>query len=259
MSRRTLSVLPVLLVGFATFASAQQPSSTVARLDYSVAGTPIPVSPVDKQIAAALGTVSAEKIKTNIEALVAFRNRSTISSTESDLPPGSGVLAAADWLKAQFKSYSQACGGCLEVKEDSFVEQPPAELTADSVIVKPTPLRNVYAILRGIDPVEAKRMYLVTGHYDTRETDVMNTHDPAPGANDDSSGTAVSLEAARVLSQFKFPATLVFVCVAGEEEDLYGSQHLAKLGKEQGWQLEGALNNELVGGDKTRGDALQNT
>ena len=130
-------------------------------------------------------------------------------------------MAAADWLKAQFASYSQACGGCLEVKEDSFVEQPLAGLTAYRfTIVKPTPIRNVYAVLQGTDPVAAKRMYLVTGHYDTRETDVMDTHDPAPGANDDASGTAVSLEAARVLSQRKFPATLVFVCVAGEEQGL---------------------------------------
>jgi hypothetical protein len=100
-------------------------------------------------------------------------------------------------------------------------------------------------------------MYLVTGHYDTRETDVMNTHDPAPGANDDSSGTAVSLEAARVLSRLKFPATLVFVCVAGEEQGLNGSRHLAKLAREQGWQLEGVLNNDIVGGDTTPGDSLQ--
>ena len=84
-------------------------------------------------------------------------------------------------------------------------------------------MRNVYEVLRGTDPVAAKRMNLVTGHYDTRETDVMNTHDPAPGANDDASGTAVSLEAARVLSRLKFPATIVFVCVAGEEQGLKGA------------------------------------
>jgi hypothetical protein len=236
---------------------AQQPLNAASHHDYAIAGAPIPVSPVDKQIVAALGTVSAEKIKANIEALVAFRNRSTVSSTESDLPPGTGVLAASEWLKSQFESYSKACGGCLEVKEDSFVEQPPAKLTDHSRIVKPTPIRNVYAVLRGTDPVAAKRMYLVTGHYDTRETDVMDTHDPAPGANDDSSGTAVSLEAARVLSQLKFPATLVFVCVAGEEQGLNGSSHLAKLAKEQGWQLEGVLNNDIVGGDTTPGDSLQ--
>ncbi len=115
----------------------------------------------------------------------------------------------------------------------------------------------MYAVLHGTDPAAAKRMYLVTGHYDTRETDVMNTHDPAPGANDDASGTAVSLEAARVLSRLKFPATLVFVCVAGEEQGLNGSRHLAKLAKQQGWQLEGVLNNDIVGGDTTPGDSLQ--
>jgi len=190
----------LLLFGCATFALlqstavfAQQPSTAASRHDYAVAGSPLPASPIDQQIAAALREVSAEKIKTNIETLVGFRNRNTTSSTASDLPGGTGALAAADWLKSQFGSYSQACGGCLEVKEDSFVEQPAAGLTAyRSRIVKPTPIRNVYAVLRGTDPVAAKRMYLVTGHYDTRETDVMDTHDPAPGANDDASGTAVA-------------------------------------------------------------------
>jgi len=237
---------------------AQQLPHSAIRHDYAVTGSPIAASPVDSQIAAALKKVSPEKIKANIETLVAFKNRSTVSSIETDLPPGTGVLAASDWLKAQFESYSAACGGCLEVKEDAFVEQPLAGLaTYRSRIVKPTPIRNVYAILRGTDPLAAKRMYLVTGHYDTRETDVMNTHDPAPGANDDSSGTAVSLESARVLSQLKFPATIVFVCVAGEEQGLNGSRHLAKLAKAEGWQLEGVLNNDIVGGDTTPGDTLQ--
>jgi len=263
---RLLPSLHVILVllGCATLVSqstamfAQQASVAASRHDYEVAGSPISASPVDKQIAAALREVSAEKIKTNIETLVAFKNRNTTSSTESDLPAGTGVLAAADWLKSQLGNYGQACGGCLEVKEDSFVEQPLAGLAAyRSRIAKPTPIRNVYAVLRGSDAVAAKRMYLVTGHYDTRETDVMDTHDPAPGANDDASGTAVSLEAARVLSRLKFPATLVFVCVAGEEQGLNGSRHLAKLAKEQGWQLEGVLNNDIVGGDTTPGDSLQ--
>jgi hypothetical protein len=101
-------------------------------------------------------------------------------------------------------------------------------------------------------------MYLVTGHYDSRETDVMETHAPAPGANDDASGVAVSLESARILSQYKFPATIVFVCVAGEEQGLNGSRHLAKLAKEEGWQLEGVFNNDIVGGDTTPGETLQN-
>jgi Peptidase family M28 len=264
MGRRLLLSLHMVFVLLGCAASqstamfAQQVSPAAPRHDYEVAGSPLSASPVDKQIAGALREVSAEKIKANIETLVAFKNRNTTSSTESDLAAGTGVLAAADWLRSQLGSYSQACGGCLEVKEDSFVEQPLAGVAAyRSRIAKPTPIRNVYAVLRGSDPAAAQRMYLVTGHYDTRETDVMNTHDPAPGANDDSSGTAVSLEAARVLSRLKFPATLVFVCVAGEEQGLNGSRHLAKLAKEQGWQLEGVLNNDIVGGDTTPGDSLQ--
>jgi hypothetical protein len=235
---------------------AQQAASR-GELDYKVAGSAIAAAPADRQIADVLRQVSPDRIRADIARLVEFNNRSTISSTETDLPPGTGVLAASEWIQQQFESYSKECGNCLEVKVDAFVEQPPAELTPRSRIVKPTPIRNVYAILRGSDPVQAKRMYLVTGHYDTRETDVMNTHSPAPGANDDSSGTAVSLESARLLSKHRFPATIVFVCVAGEEQGLNGSRHLAKLAKAEGWQLEGVLNNDIVGGDTTPGDTLQ--
>jgi len=100
-------------------------------------------------------------------------------------------------------------------------------------------------------------MVLVTGHYDSRNSDNFNTHDPAPGANDDASGVAVSLECARVLSKIKFPSSLVFVAVAGEEQGLNGSHHLAQLAKSQGWQLEAVLNNDIVGGDTTPGDTIQ--
>ena len=89
-----------------------------------VAGAPVSAAPVDKQIAAALKEVSPDKIRGNIEALLQFGNRSTLSSAETDLPPGTGILAAADWIQEQFESYSKACGGCLEVKVDAFVEQP---------------------------------------------------------------------------------------------------------------------------------------
>jgi hypothetical protein len=255
MLRRSGAMVCAALAISALAASAQ---TVRGGLDFERAGKPISAEPMDKQIDAALKAVSTETIRANIERLVSFKNRSTLSSSETDLPPGTGVIAASEWIEAQFKAYSAACGGCLEVKVDDFVEQPPSgAAAARSRIVKPTRLRNVYAILRGSDPTAAKRMYLVTGHYDTRETDVMNTHDFAPGANDDSSGTAVSMEAARVLSKYKFPATLVFVCVAGEEQGLNGSRHLAKLAKAEGWQLEGVLNNDIVGGDTTPGDTLQ--
>jgi hypothetical protein len=257
--KRSFPLLLLALGAWVASLSGQAQQRQPETRDYLVAGTPLPNAPVDKQIAAALRQVSPEKIKANIETLVSFKNRSTVSSIETDLPPGTGILAASDWIKAQFENYSKACGGCLEVKVDAFVEQPLAGLAAyRSRIVKPTPIRNVYAILHGTDPAQAPRMYLITGHYDTRETDVMDTHDPAPGANDDSSGTAVSLESARVLSRYKFPATIVFVCVAGEEQGLNGSRHLAKLAKAENWRLEGVLNNDIVGGDTTPGDTLQN-
>ena len=238
--------------------SAQQAPRAMGRLDFEVAGAPLKADPVDPQITAALKQVSAQRIRANITRLVEFNNRSTLSSMETDLKPGTGVLAAADWIKEQFESYSKDCGGCLEVSFDESMEQPGQGFNGGAPrIVKPTLLRNVVAVMKGSDPVAAKRMYLVTGHYDSRETDVMDTHDPAPGANDDASGTAVSLESARILSRSKFPATIVFVAVAGEEQGLFGSRHLAQRARQEGWQLEGVLNNDIVGGDTTPGDTLQ--
>jgi len=141
------------------------------------------------------------------------------------------------------------------VKRDTFTEPP--QTGPNARITQPTTITNVYAILRGKDPEQAKRVILVTGHYDSRNSDVMNSHDPAPGANDDASGVAVSLECARVLSRLNLPATLVFAAVAGEEQGLNGSAHLAKLAKSEGWEIEAVLNNDIVGGNTTPGDTLQ--
>ncbi|HEX4285714.1 MAG TPA: M28 family metallopeptidase [Terracidiphilus sp.] len=251
-------VLSYLVLSSPFIAFAQQGPHPAARLDFEVAGAPLKADPADPQIAAALKQISAERVQANITRLVEFNNRSTLGSNETDLKPGTGVLAAADWIKSQFESYSKECGGCLEVSFDESIEQPGQGFNGGPPrIVKPTLLRNVVAIMKGSDPVASKRIYLVTGHYDTRETDVMNTHDPAPGANDDATGTAVSLEAAHVLSKLKFPATIVFVTVAGEEQGLNGSRHLAQRARKEGWQLEGVLNNDIVGGDTTPGDGLQ--
>ncbi len=174
---------------------------------------------------------------------------------DKDLPPNTGVLAAADWIEAQFKAISAACDGCLEVHRDAFIQPPLAG--PNPRVTQPTPLNNIYAILRGSDPAQASRMILVTGHYDSRDSTNEDTHGEAPGANDDASGTAVSLECARVLSKVRLPWTLVFVAVAGEEQGLLGSKHLADLAKKEGWQLEGVLNNDIVGGNRTPGDKFQ--
>jgi peptidase M28-like protein len=200
----------------------------------------------DAQIAAALRQVSAQRIQANIEKLVSFGTRSTLSAQdEASIAKGRGIGAAREWIKSEFERYSKDCGGCLEVKTDSFVEQPVDR------IPKATEITNVYAVLKGSDPENAKRIVLVTGHYDSRNSDTLDVDGDAPGANDDGSGTAVSLECARVLSRMKFPATIVFLTVAGEEQGLNGSRHFAKMAKDQGWNLEAVLNNDIVGGDKS--------
>lgn len=229
-------------------------SLSAQRQDYVVAGKPITLAPVDPQIAAALAKISPEQLRATDAKLVSFKQRVTIGSMETDLPPGTGILAAADWIESQFKAYSDACGGCLDVKRDDFME--PAQNRAAARITKPTRLVNVYAVLRGTDPAQADRRVLVTGHYDSRSSDTLNDHADAPGANDDASGVAVSLECARVLSKLKLPSTIVFVAVAGEEQGLVGSRHLAKLAKSEGWDLTAVLNNDIVGGDTTPGDTL---
>src|SRR5499433_872269 len=207
----------------------------------------------DPQIAKALREVSPVQIQQTIAKLVGFGTRHTLSVNNPNAATSDqGIVAARKWIKQEFERYSADCGGCLEVKTDTFIQQP------GNRIPQPTELQNVYAILRGTDPAQAKRIYLVTGHYDSRNKDANNPTNPAPGANDDGSGTAVSLECARVLSKHKFPATIIFLTVAGEEQGLNGSAHFAKMAKEQGWQLEGVLNNDIVGGNNTPGDTLRN-
>ena len=225
----------------------------VLAASFCAGQTPTPIAPAaaDPAIARALNSIETVRIQKTVEKLVSFHTRSTLSSMTTDLPAGQGINAAAEWIKSEFERVSTECGGCLEVKTDTFTEQPMDR------IPQPTTIANVYAILRGSDPAQAKRMYLVTGHYDSRNSDTLDTHGEAPGANDDASGVAVSLECARVLSKLHFPATLVFVAVAGEEQGLNGSHHLAQRAKSEGWQLEGVLNNDIVGGNTTPGDSLQ--
>src|SRR6266850_7398499 len=250
--RILLSSFAVLMI-LSTGTVAQQSSARASReraAAVPAAKDSLTPSPPDAAITAAVKEISAGQIRHTIEWLASFGNRNTLS-VEQPAAGGRGIVAARDWIKSEFERYSKACGGCLEVGLDTFTE-PPADR-----IPKPTQISNVYAILRGSDPENSKRIYLVTGHYDSRNSDTLNTNDPAPGANDDASGTAVSLECARVLSQRKFPATIIFLAVAGEEQGLNGSQHFAKMAKEKGWQIEAVLNNDIVGGNQTPGDKLQ--
>jgi hypothetical protein len=248
--------LPALGIGFVLLMTASQAG---AQPDYQLKARAVAAAPQDPAIAAALSQISSARIQKTVETLVSFGTRSTLSSMETDLPPGTGITAAGDWIFAQFEAISKDCGGCLEVKRDTFIADPKSTEGTQWArrIPKPTTMTNVYAVLRGSDPAQAKRRYLVTGHYDSRNSDTLDDHGKAPGANDDATGVAVSLECARILSKLKLPATLVFVAVAGEEQGLVGSAHLAKVAKAEGWQLEAVLNNDIVGANTTPGDTLQ--
>ncbi len=205
-----------------------------------------PGAAADPQIAAALREISAARIQENIEKLVSFHTRLTLSAADpAAIASGHGIGAARQWIRSEFERYSHDCGGCLEVKTDSFLQAP------EDRIPKPTEIVSVYAVLRGTNSADAVRIVLVTGHYDSRNSDTFDAAGAAPGANDDASGTAVSLECARVLSRYKFPATIIFLTVAGEEQGLNGSTHFAKMAHEQNWKLEAVLNNDIVGGDRS--------
>jgi Peptidase family M28 len=202
----------------------------------------------DLKISAALKEISAAQVQSDIEKLVSFQTRSTISAQDAaSIAAGRGIGEAREWIKSEFERYSRDCGGCLEVKTDSYT-QPVADR-----VPSPTVITNVYAVLKGMNAEDAKRIVLVSGHYDSRNGDTLDTSGIAPGANDDGSGSAVSLECARVLSKLKFPGTIIFLTVAGEEQGLYGSKHFAEYAKSQGWDIEAVLNNDIVGGDKSPG------
>ena len=204
---------------------------------------------LDPQIVAALKDVSPVRIRATIEKLVSFKNRNTLGFANPQTD--TGIAAARDWIKSEFESYSKECGGCLDVQVQTFT------VPAGPRIPKPVDLSNVVATMKGTDPEQASRIFVVSGHFDSRDSTNEDTEGLAPGANDDGSGTAVSLECARVLSKHKFGATIIFITVSGEEQGLYGSAYFAKDAKDKGLNVEAMLNNDIVGGNKTPGDKLQ--
>lgn len=178
------------------------------------------------------------RLKALVEKLVSFGTRHTLSSTTD---PRRGIGAARNWGAAEFQRISKACGGCLTIERISDRFEGPR--APSGVIVQ-----NVLAIQKGSDP---DRVIMIAGHIDSRVSDPMNFTADAPGANDDGSGTALVLEAARLLSKDKHRATIVYALLSGEEQGLWGGKLLAAHAKEKGWQVTAMLNNDIVGG--TRG------
>lgn len=178
---------------------------------------------------------SPQRIEADVRRLVSFGTRSTLSDTKSATR---GIGAATRWIKAEFERISTACGGCLQVVEI-------ADTVTGARFPQPTLVTSIIAIQRGqSDP---SRYVLMSGDIDSRASDVLDGKSDAPGANDNASGMAGVLEAARILSQRKFQATIVYAALSGEEQGLFGGQILAKKAKAEGWRIEAVLNNDMIG------------
>ncbi|MEV8505925.1 M20/M25/M40 family metallo-hydrolase [Actinoplanes sp. NPDC051475] len=200
--------------------------------------------PPDRDLKALLREIDPHRIGAIVTRLAAFGTRHTLSSQDD---PERGIGAARDWIHEQLQRYAAASGGRMTVELQSFIQPPGPRIPT------PTVITNVVATLRGKrDP---GRVYVVTGHYDSRATDVMDATSDAPGADDDASGVAVVMELARVMATRRTEATLVFAAVAGEEQGLYGSDHLAQQYKDAGVDVQAMFSNDIVG----TGDAHDGT
>jgi len=179
--------------------------------------------------------VSEQALRATVARLVGFGTRHTLSARDH---PSRGIGAALNWTEAEFRRLSRDCGGCLTIAR-------PSDTVTNRRIPNPTLVEDVIAIQRGT--TDPDRVIIITGHIDSRVTDPMNATSDAPGANDDGSGTAAVIEAARVLSRHRFAATIVYGVLSGEEQGLNGGKILADYARAQGWQVEANLNNDIVG------------
>lgn len=192
--------------------------------------------------------ISAQRIEQDIQKLVGFGTRHTLSQTDSDTR---GIGAARRWVKAEFERISKACGGCLEVYYSSDT------ISGEKRIPDPVEVVSVIAIQRGV--TDPDRYVLMSGDIDSRVSDVMNSESDSPGANDNASGVAGTLEAARVLSQYRFNGSIVYAALSGEEQGLFGGRILAKQVQEQGWRLKAVLNNDMIGNIEGINGVINNT
>lgn len=186
--------------------------------------------------------VSQDSLKSYIAQMVSFGTRNTLSDMKSKTK---GIGAARNWVVGKFNQFAKQGDGRLSAYLDTTTFKPDGKR-----VDQPTLLGNAVAILKGTDPND-KRVYVVSGHLDSRVTDVMNRTSNAPGANDDGSGVAGVIEAARIMSRYKFPTTIIFVAVSGEEQSLLGSGFMADKAKKEGWNVDAMLNNDMIGSNNS--------
>src|SRR2546423_197601 len=182
--------------------------------------------------------ISSRNIEATIRKLVGFGTRNTLSAQND---PNRGIGAARDWLFGEFQKAAAASGGRMTVQKQTFEQSKAAR------VPEPTMLTNIVATLKGTQPESVNRVYVVSGHYDSMCTSPTDAKCDAPGANDDASGTAAVLEMARVMSKYKFDATIVFMTVAGEEQGLLGSTYFAEAAKKNNMDIEGMFTNDIIG------------
>ncbi len=200
-------------------------------------------------IAQMVNQVSETNLREDIDKLVSFGTRQTFSIQTSRKK---GIGAARDWVEAQLLQDARGSGGRMAVWMDRWLQKPDS---STRISYQPAELVNVIATLSGTDPSD-HRIFLVSGHLDSRRTDVMDSEKPSPGANDDASGVAALLEMARILSRQPFPATIMFVAFTGEEQGLFGSRHLAALARDSSWDLRAMINNDMIGQNNASGTDL---
>ncbi|MBB3194636.1 M28 family peptidase [Roseateles terrae] len=206
--------------------------------------------PLDARVAPMMAEISPARIEQTIRTLAAFGTRHTASDTKSDTR---GIGAARRWIERQLRDCSARTGGRLQVTMEAFIEPAGRRLS------QPTELVNVVATLPGASAgTPRERVLVVSGHYDSRNSDVMDAKGEAPGANDDASGTAAVMEMACAMARQKFGATLVFMAVPGEEQGLLGAQEWARRARARNLNVEGMITNDIIGsshGDSGQHDA----
>jgi hypothetical protein len=195
---------------------------------------------VDPEIAGMIKEISADSIKSYIAKMVSFGTRHSLSDTTSNVQ---GIGAARRWVAQKFRQFGKRNAADITVALDPYKLEPNPRTPR---IRYPVTMKNVLGTLKGTDPND-NRLLIVTGHLDSRNTDVMDSVGTAPGANDDASGVAVVLELARVMSKKKYPCTIIFMAVQGEEQGLLGARHMAGKVKSSELNLIALLNNDIVG------------
>ncbi|MDR6560198.1 MULTISPECIES: M28 family peptidase [unclassified Arcicella] len=196
----------------------------------------------DPVIEQMVSEVNADSLKAHINKLVSFGTRHTLSTITE---PKRGIGAARNWVLSRFQEFAKQSEGRMTAKIDSWVLKPDGKR-----VDKDQDMGNVMGILKGTDPND-DRIFLVSGHIDSRVSNVMNRESEAPGANDDGSGTATVIELARVMSKAKFSATIIFLVVSGEEQGLLGADYLSQKAFDEKWNIEGIMNNDIVGSNNS--------